>query len=192
MTNFNSYFIDIRDKLKVTEGFLSDLLVNYNYEHNKLLSSFTLNHVSVDYLKYKLENLSAKILLLDNSLTMKLYSDNLEVSSDKIFRGPLNLINTNLDIKTDLSKGTHFINILNLSNKDISFKGNILLDLNNDFIHLNTSINSSNIKNLPNIFPKTIMGENISSWINKSFIRGKVERRIYIYERCIVDKPFLS
>ena len=77
-------------------------------------------------------------MFLDNLITMKLNSDKLELSSDKIFRGPLNLINTNVDIKTDLSKGTHFINILNLSNKDISFKGNILLDLNNDFIHLNT------------------------------------------------------
>ena len=84
--NFNSYFIDIRDKLKVTEGFLSDLLVNYNYEHNKLFSSFTLDNVSLDYLEYKLKNLSAKVLFLDNLITMKLNSDKLELSSDKIFR----------------------------------------------------------------------------------------------------------
>ena len=188
--NFNSYFIDIRDKLKVTEGFLSDLLVNYNYEHNKLLSSFTLDNVSVDYLKYKLENLSAKILLLDNSLTMKLYSDNLRLSSNNFFRRPLNLVNTDLIIKTDLSKRTHFVDILNLSNKDVSFKGNILLDLNNNFIHLNTSINSSNVKNLPNIFPKTIMGENIASWINKSFIMGNVKEGFIFMKGALSTNPF--
>ena len=189
--NFNSYFIDIRDKLKVTEGFLSDLLVNYNYEQNKLLSSFTLNHVSVDYLKYKLENLSAKILLLDNSLTMKLYSDNLKLSSNNFFRGSLNLINTDLVIKTDLLKRTHFVDILNLSNKDVSFKGNILLDLNNNFIHLNTSINSNNVKNLPNIFPKNIMGENIASWINKSFIRGNVKEGFIFMKGALSTNPFI-
>ena len=72
LSKYNSYFIDIRDKLKVTEGFLSDLLINYNYEHNKLFSSFTLDNVSLDYLEYKLKNLSAKVLFLDNLLTMKL------------------------------------------------------------------------------------------------------------------------
>ena len=190
LSKYNSYFTDIRDKFKVTEGSLSDLLINYNYEHNKLFSSFTLDNVSLDYLEYKLKNLSAKVLFLDNLITMKLNSDKLELSSDKIFRGPLNLINTNVDIKTDLSKGTHFINILNLSNKDISFKGNILLDLNNDFIHLNTSINSSNIKSLPSIFPKTIMGENISSWINKSFIRGKVNEGFIFMKGALSTNPF--
>ena len=50
--HFDSYFIDIRDKLDVTEGFLSDLLVNYNYEYNKLLSSFPLDNFSVNYVKY--------------------------------------------------------------------------------------------------------------------------------------------
>ena len=187
---FDSYFVDIRDKLNVTEGFLSDLLVNYNYEYNKLLSSFTLDNLSVNYLKYKLENLSAKILLLDNSLTMKLYSDNLKLSSNNFFRRPLNLINTDLIIKTDLLKRTHFVDILNLSNKDVSFKGNILLDLNNNFIHLNTSINSSNVKNLPNIFPKNIMGENIASWINKSFIKGKVNEGFLFMKGALSTNPF--
>ena len=54
------YFTDIRDKFKVTEGSLSDLLINYNYEHNKLFSSFTLDNVSLDYLEYKLKTFQQK------------------------------------------------------------------------------------------------------------------------------------
>ena len=43
---------------------------------------------------------SFSILLLDNSLTMKLYSDYLKLSSNNFFRGSLNLVNTDLVIKT--------------------------------------------------------------------------------------------
>ena len=190
--NFNSYFINIHNKPELSEGSLSGLLVNYNYQHNKLHTSFSLDNVSLGYLEYKLENLSANVLLLDNSVTMKLYSDNLRLSSDRFFRRPLNLLNTDLVIKTDLSKRTHFVDISNLSNKDVSFTGNILLDLNNDFIHLNTSINSSNIKNLPNIFPRNVMGENIASWINKSFIKGKVNEGFIFMRGTLSKNPFYN